>query len=152
MTPRIRRATTNDLGTLVALEKACFRSDGFSRRQFRYLLASATVLALVDDTSPCDGYAVFLCRPGQKTARLYSLAVRPSARRGGLAGRLMAEGEAWLKRRKYRKIFLEVRADHAKIIAFYAKHGYRPLRHVADYYENNRAALKMVKDLSPSRT
>lgn len=57
--------------------------------------------------------------------QILDLAVHPSFRRQGVAGRLMNETLEHLRLQGCSKVFLEVRAGHSDVLRFYERYGFR---------------------------
>ena len=96
----ISDARMTDIGALAALETASFQADRLSPRSFRRLAGSASAaLRVARVGGELAGYCILLFRAGSTVARLYSLAVDPGHRGGGLAGRLVRDAERIARRR-----------------------------------------------------
>lgn len=81
-------------------------------------------------------------------AQIHNLAVRESARRRGLARRLLGLCLELARRRGAREVYLEVRASNAPAIALYTAWGLRVSGTRRDYYESPREdALVMRRSL-----
>ncbi|HET8551295.1 MAG TPA: GNAT family N-acetyltransferase/peptidase C39 family protein [Gammaproteobacteria bacterium] len=144
----IRPATLDDLEPLVRLEEHCFDSDRLSRRNFRYLIGRGNAALLVDvQGDVLRGYALVLFRTGTSLARLYSIAVAPEHRGGGIAQALLERAEDVSRERDCIAMRLEIRVDNAAAERLYRKMGYRPFGTYPDYYEDHADALRMEKSL-----
>ena len=145
--PGIRTAVAADLDALMALENASFVEDRISRRQFRHLLtrANAAVLVYEGVDGRLLGDVVLLFSRGTATARLYSIAVDPAARGGGIGRQLVeaAEAEAWRHERAWMR--LEVRKDNLASIGLFEAMGYRRFGEYADYYADHMDAWRYEK-------
>lgn len=143
----IRRAAVTDLPALLELEQL-FPGDRLDRRGFRHLLlrAHADLWVAVTD-GVLLGSAVVLYRRNAPSARLYSLVVAPSARRRGVARRLVRALERASAKRGVRRIHLEVRCDNAAAIRLYPKLGYRPAGRLPRFYEDGQDALRFERVL-----
>ena len=146
---RVRPAQGADLGALLAIETACFRTDRISRRSFRRFLESPGASCLVAELPGGElaGYALLLFRSGTALARLYSFAVLEELRGRGVAAALLAAAERDTYARDRIVLRLEVREDNAPARALYTKAGYRGHGRVIDYYADGMAALRMEKIL-----
>jgi len=144
----IRPALETDLPELLRLEETCFTEDRLSRRSFRRLLGSHTAALLVApvNTSPqLAGYVLVLFHRGTSLARLYSIAVDPGSRGGGLGNQLIAAAEAAARHRKRAFLRLEVRKDNASAIRLYEQRGYRQFGRYDSYYADSQDALRFQK-------
>lgn len=120
-----------------------------SRRAFRYHLRSpSSALHLALDHGRVVGYTLTLSRQRSSHARLYSIAVAPTARGRGIATALLAAAEEDALRRHASAMRLEVAADNAAAIALYRKLGYLPWGSIPAYYEDGGDALRMRRSLT----
>jgi [ribosomal protein S18]-alanine N-acetyltransferase len=146
--PRVRRARRSDLDELVALEARCFRGDRLSARQYRAHLGSERAwLGVAERGGALVGSAMVLFRADSRAARLYSIAVDPAARGGGLGLALLRAGERAAGARGATEMRLEVRADNAAAIALYEREGYVRFGRRDGYYEDGADALRFRRRL-----
>ncbi len=143
-----RPATSADINSLLAIEKACFTSDRLSRRSFSRLIRhghASLLIAFSEDE--LAGYTLVLYRKGTHLARLYSLAVLPHFRGRGIAQKLLSDAE--LAAREQHCIFmrLEVNVGNRGAIALYESGDYHPIGIIEAYYEDGGNALKMEKPI-----
>ncbi|KAA6184724.1 GNAT family N-acetyltransferase [Thiohalocapsa marina] len=168
----VRPGAASDIDALVALEQACFVSDRLSRRRFRYMLARAQAALLVAEPTQTQpeppasgqarseqtsipyasalwGYVLVLFNRATSVARLYSIAVAPSARGHGVATALVraAEQATWDAERAYLR--LEIRRDNLASQRLFEGLGYRRFGVLSDYYEDHMEALRYEKQLAP---
>ena len=144
----VRRADAVDLDALLRLETRVFRSDLISRAQYRRHIDSDTALVLVaTDNGNLLGAAVLFFRRGSASARLYSLASAPEARGRGVGAALLRAAEAAARRRRCRRMRLEVRVGNRAAQRLYETRGYRRHGLHAGYYEDGGDALRYAKDL-----
>jgi ribosomal protein S18 acetylase RimI-like enzyme len=144
---RARRATLADLERLLVLESR-FPSDQISRRAFCHLLTQARAevwVAVADGRVVAN--AVVLFRANSRRARVYSIVADPAVRRRGVGSQLLAIIERRALARSCDRIGLEVRASAARVINWYRRHGYAPVRRESDYYDDGGAVLRMQKSL-----
>jgi ribosomal protein S18 acetylase RimI-like enzyme len=147
---RIRSAQLTDLDALVTLENRCFDTDRLSRRSFRHLLTRGRAATLVAERGGAIlGYVLVLFSHGTSSARIYSLAVDPTARGQGLGGELVTAAEDAAQDAECSEIRLEVREDNPEAIGLYESLGYRRFGVLADYYEDHGPALRYRKSLAP---
>lgn len=118
----------------------------WSEAAFTGLLGQAGVFAV---EAP-DGF--ILMRAVADEAEILTLAVRPSARRGGLGGRLVGEGVLAAAARGAARVFLEVAEDNEPARALYAKAGFVEAGRRPGYYAapdgSRRDALLLALDLT----
>lgn len=147
---RVRAGTLDDLDALVALEERVFDSDRMSRRSFRRMLTKANAVLLVEgDPARLRGYVLVLFHAGSPLARLYSLAVDPTARGRGLGRALLEAAERAAVERECIEMRLELRRDNTAAAKLYTAHGYRQFEVQADYYEDHMDAIRLDKSLVP---
>ena len=147
----IRTATLDDVAQLLRLENACFETDRLSRRQFRYMLTRANAVVLVDaGEETLRGYVLILFSRGTSMARLYSIAVDPNARGGGVARSLVLAAEAESRERDCAYLRLEVRKDNTASLGLFHAMGYRKFDEREDYYEDHMDAWRFEKSLAPN--
>lgn len=150
---QVRRAVMADLEDLLTIENACFSNDKLSKRSFRHYIQSdhGELIVAQDKESGSSqsvlGYGLVWCHQGTRLARLYSLAVLPSARGRGVAQQLIAAVESAAAERGYLSMRLEVAINNASAIALYKAGGYRVFGEYSDYYEDHSDALRMQKTI-----
>ncbi|SHO51345.1 GNAT family N-acetyltransferase/peptidase C39 family protein [Desulfopila aestuarii] len=148
----IRAARPDDIPQLVLLENQCFQQDRISARQFRYLLTKAHAHSLVfERESRLIGYVTILYSRATSTARIYSVAVDPLQQRQGIARQLIDRAEAASLEQGKTSIRVEIREDNTSSRRLFTSLGYKPFRHVLDYYEDHQSAVRMEKNLHPRR-
>jgi len=100
------------------------------------------------------GYGLVLFHLGTALARLYSLAVHPSARGRGIGLQLLAHAEAEARRHDCVALRLEVRADNEAAIALYEGRAYRRLMPLPHYYDDDADGWRYEKRMrfSPAPT
>ena len=146
MTPLIRPVQFADIDQLVDLENICFQGDKITRRSFRYWIKSERRVFLVAESKgKVLAYTLVMLLQGIKLARLYSIAVDPSARSLGLAKLLMLAAEEESAQRGRIFMRLEVSATNHRAIDIYKKAGYRQFGTYEDYYEDHQNALRLQK-------
>jgi ribosomal-protein-alanine acetyltransferase len=146
---RIRRARRGDLDALVALENGVFTSDRMSRRQLRHHLQNPHAEILVAARGgDVIAAAVAFFHSSHRSARLYSIAVAPSARGIGLGERLLSAIERVSRSRRRDAIRLEVRADNKPAQRLYERLGYRRIGIKRGFYEDGHDALRYEKRLA----
>ena len=149
----IRAATLDDIDELVRIENASFEIDRINPRQFRYLIqhAKAATLVAADGTDRLLGYITILFHRGTSLARLYSIAVDPGHRGGGIGTALLHAGEGAALEHGVTHMRLEVRVDDPETQGLYEREGYRRLGLRSHYYDDDTDAVRMEKMLVPPR-
>jgi ribosomal protein S18 acetylase RimI-like enzyme len=144
----LRDATLADIEDLISLETASFAGDRLSRRSFRHFIgASSAAIRVAIEERRIVGYALLLFRAGNRVARLYSLAVDPEARGGGVGGKHLGDVDLTARRHGAASISLEVRTDNAPAIALYRRAGFEPNGMRESYYDDGATALRFLKRL-----
>ena len=142
----VREAVPLDAAELSCLEEICFPSDRITCRQFKYLIRQGRVVFLVITamgTGGITGYGVCLVSSGRNVARLYSLAVLPEYRGGGV-GRLLLESLLTrVKERGFSWCSLEVRLGAVGVQRLYESFGFEVHSCLKNYYEDGEDALRM---------
>lgn len=142
----IRKASLQDLDSLLDLENECFTSDKMKREQYRSLLQKPSAeIILAENLNKIIGCIMILYRKNSSIARIYSLAVSPSYRQAGIAKKLSIACENLAKKRQCSTIILEVRIDNHPAISFYQKNGYEIFGSYNKFYEDGTDALRMRK-------
>lgn len=141
-----RKATPEDLPSLLSLENQCFELDRLSPRSFQWMISRAHAsLIVAQSQGRLMGYALLLFHRGTSLARLYSIAISPNARGQGLGKRLLAEAECSAREHDCAYLRLEVRPDNPAAIGLYEGVGYRRFAQINDYYEDHADALRYEK-------
>ncbi|GAA2002818.1 ribosomal protein S18-alanine N-acetyltransferase [Microbacterium ulmi] len=132
----LRRATPDDLGAIMAIERASFPTDAWSDAMMREELASRHSHYLVDEEAGrLLGYGGLRAPAGAKDADIQTIAIAEHARGRG-RGRALLEallGEA--SRRGVHDVFLEVRADNPVAERLYASEGFVERGRRPHYYQ-----------------
>ena len=102
------------------------------------------LIACIDEN--IAGFAIM--RYGEEDAHLDLLAVAPAYRRAGVGRQLLEWLEKCAVVAGIFRVALEVRAGNEGAQLFYKRMGYRPLVHLAGYYQGIEAAPRMGRDLS----
>lgn len=155
---QLRQATSDDLNALLQLEHRCFTEDRLSRRSFRRFLDMPRDRLIVADArgeGECDGevegerellgYCLVLMSAATRMARIYSIAVLPTARGRGIGEKLVKTAEREAADAGRILMRLEVREDNNGAIALYKRLGYRQFGTYRDYYEDQGTALRFER-------
>jgi [ribosomal protein S18]-alanine N-acetyltransferase len=144
----LRRARAADIAAMAALEAGVFAHGALTGTRFAYLLhrPSAEVL-LARIKATLVGHVVLLFRRGSASARIYSLAVGPAARRCGVGRHLLHAAATAARRQGCNRLHLEVRADNLPAQRLYLSHGGTTCGTVPGYYEDGMCAIRMILPL-----
>lgn len=137
----IRPATRDDVPAVVALENELFGPDAWSPRGAADELTGPSrraVVACAEDGS-VDGYAV--TRTSDDVVDLHRIAVAPARRRTGLGRALLDEVRRAARADGATRMLLEVSADNATALAFYAAEGFTQIDRRRGYYRDGSDAL-----------
>jgi [ribosomal protein S18]-alanine N-acetyltransferase len=145
---RIRRAKAEDLPRIAAIERASFGREAYDCKLFaHYLSKCGEVFLVAERNGKLRGYLLSCLRgplPGQ-AAELVSIAVAPDFRGKGAASALLESALRRLARRGVGRLHLVVRVDNRAARAFYEKYGFRRLRLVRGYYEDEGDGIAMTR-------
>lgn len=119
-------------GALAAIHAEAFDAP-WDAAAFRELLGQPGVIAIAE----VDGF--ILIRVVADEAEILTLAVRPAARRQGIAARLTAQAAAAAQSFGATRLFLEVAEDNAPARALYAALGFQPAGRRRGYYARKDA-------------
>lgn len=147
----VRHAFLSDLQALAFIEHNVFKAHSYhliSKRQYRYLLTKANAhvwLAELEDV--VCGSCIVLFKKNSRRARLYSFSVLPNFQKNGIGTHLLSCIQDELLNQGILQLSLEVRADNARLIHYYVRHGFKQISCIPCYYPDNESGLKLVKDL-----
>ncbi|MCL2628610.1 MAG: ribosomal protein S18-alanine N-acetyltransferase [Oscillospiraceae bacterium] len=103
-----------------------------------------TLFIVAVDENTALGFAVF--RQVGDDGELLQIATCPTARRKGVADKLLHNTLEYAAQKGFCTVHLEVRVGNAAAIGLYEKHGFKHVRIRADYYNDpNEDALIMVR-------
>lgn len=148
LTYRIRRATKDDLVSLLNLESICFKEETFGKDQLKSLLLKAkSIVLVVENNRSIIGSMIILLRKHIGNARIYSLNVHPGYRRRGIASSLLDTAFGLLKEKGYENITLEVGVNNRTAQYIYRSNGFIFRKELPFYYKNGDDALSFIKKL-----
>ncbi len=141
---QIIMAQLSDLDDIQKIENLSFNSDGFSRRQFSYLIKNAnSVFFVVKEAGNVLANLILLKRSGSAKLRMYSLAVHPNSRGKGIAHLLIEKTKSYAKEIGCNQIYLEVRTDNLIAIKLYQKEGFSKSGIKNKFYSDGCDAIVM---------
>ncbi len=130
---------------LVAVEELCFNS-GFARKTFEKELENKLAFYVVaQNDDEVLGYAGLWNMCG--CADIMNVAVRPDARRQGMAEKMLCLLEDYCKRNSILEINLEVRVGNVPARQLYEKMGYKEISTRKGYYDGKEDGVFMKKIL-----
>lgn len=129
----VRRAMSVDQRVLADIHSEAF-ADGWSVEDFDALLDTPGISAFIAGQVSPSGDALIVIRQVADEAEVLTLAVRPSARRRGLARMLLRGAIESLMADAILRLFLEVAADNDAAIALYNVEGFEVIGRRPGYY------------------
>jgi len=149
---RLRDYSSNDLGTIFALDEVCFEPPfRFSARVMQQFAEARNALTVVAETEEgvIAGFCIAHVERAGKGLRAYvvTLDVAPQYRRHGLARQMMQCIEQQAVEAGCEATTLHVSAANADAIAFYESQGYERSHMVRSFYGLGRHAYVYWKAL-----
>jgi [ribosomal protein S18]-alanine N-acetyltransferase len=153
--PSVRLATRCDARRIADMSREYIEHGlGWSWTRERVLKAiydRGTNVAVAYEQDRILGFGIM--KYGEEKAHLALLGVDSVHRNRGLATTLLAWLEKCAVVAGNERIQLEARSDNALALAFYEKHGYRPIGSIRGYYRGVLDAVRLEKILAvPSVT
>ena len=146
----IRRAETKDLAQIVQIESLCFPEEAaFPPRMFAYLIEYAVCLVACQPEKKVLGFIMGYA--SGKAGAVYTLDVHPQYRRMGIGSSLISALEEKLRELGAETVRLEAAVEKPEAIELYRKAGYRDRELIRNYYGTGKHALRMCKDMPPSK-
>jgi len=141
----LRDASNRDLPQIVEIERLSF-DNPWSQDSFLRELSlpfSRTIVAIrVNETA--ESVVGYLCRwLVADECHILNVAVRPTARRGGIAGRMMVSAIQEARHEKARFVTLEVRRSNLAARSLYRKLNFEERRLRRNYYGAGDDAIVM---------
>src|SRR5690554_1922601 len=144
--PITRKASLEDLSSLVKLENEVFNYDQLKRSSFRKFILSSNDLWIFEKDKKVLAYILILKRKGSFKARIYSFAVSPQSRGEGLGKSLLVHALQALK--GYESVRLEVKVDNRRAIQLYESLGFKQIRRIEGFYTDGQDAFVFEKILT----
>lgn len=151
----VRRANGRDMEALLAIEQQCFNVYYYDyymldRRDFEFYLQDTDSLLFVavqgghvvgDILGPVDLWR------DPPSVHIDSIAVLPQAQNRGIGSLLLESFTKEARRQRCQRVTLEVSTANEIGLAFFARHGFRKIRPLPDYYGKGLPGLFMALDL-----
>lgn len=133
---QIEAASIKYLDIFYRIELQCFNEEAFAKQQIAYLLTDFNTIALDAKTgADIAGFIIAQIEfEDQEYGHIITLNIAPKYRHKGVATKLLAEIESYLRRRGIRECRLEVREDNHAAIKLYHKLGYQTIGKLERYY------------------
>ncbi len=149
----IRGFRLSDLPVVMRIERASFRSEGYSAATFlAYAFRDRKGFFVAeDDSHQVIGYVLARKSPswlGPRRGGITSIAVAAAQRRQGIGRALMHTALAYLKAHRAREADLEVSVSNRAAQSLYEMLGFRQAKLLPNYYGQNRDGLRMIVDLA----
>jgi N6-L-threonylcarbamoyladenine synthase len=147
---QIRIATEADLEQIMAIEKACFANDAWSRANMKSeLLAPHTTYVVAEEAQDLIGYAGLSKLATATSSDIQTIAVSQSHRGSGIGRALMESLLEFAKKQGAKEVFLEVREDKPTPQSLYQSLGFVAIDRRENYYQpDGVAAIVMRLDLT----
>lgn len=143
----IRDARPDDLGAVVAIERASF-GDPWSEASFRSLLRPGTTrFRVATRQESVLGYAIASCVGDE--ADVINLAVDPAARGQGIGGRLLDDLLEVTDAPPGATVYLEVRASNESAQTLYRSRGFAATGNRKRYYTHPAEDAVVMRRLPP---
>ena len=137
----ISKVTINDLDQVIDIEKKFFDGIEFYNKQslINMLENKDVIVIKASENNKVLGYLIAYYLTDH--IDLYQIAVDRSSQRKHIASKL--EEQLWCKKLP---IYVEVSQSNTGAVAFYETNGYKIIKILNNYYENNSPALLMRKE------
>jgi ribosomal protein S18 acetylase RimI-like enzyme len=142
----IRLARSQDIDSMLRIERSNFGERAFSRRQFNYYV-KGKMAHVLDDSGVIAGYIVVFMRIRSRVARINVVSVDPALTGMGYGSKLLDEAEALYWCCACDVMSLEVNVLNYQAIKLYKRRGYEAVKTIADYYGKGETAIRMIKEL-----
>ncbi len=149
MSVNIRNSKDSDLPFLEEAEQICFPDfQRSSRRSLRLSLTSPSQqvwIAEVQKDGKTVSAAAMILILYQHTLRLFSIAVLPGFRGGGIGGKLMSHCLNLAHSGGFEKVSLEARTTDCKLIDWYNRQGFISGEELPNYYKDGEDGIRMYQ-------
>ncbi|QDF28350.1 GNAT family N-acetyltransferase [Halarcobacter anaerophilus] len=138
---KLSKAVRSDAKSLFKIEQEVFKNDNMalSLRSFYYHLKNSIIYKVEVDKKTV-AYILWLKR--KEFFRLYSFAVLKEYRNLGLASNLLTFS---FKNLEKKKMQLEVRKSNKKAVTLYTKFGFKKIKELKNYYEDEDGILMRLE-------
>ena len=150
--PRLMPAIDKDIPALVCLEQICFQNDTLIYKDFEKLLVKKNIeVYCVTGEGILIGSIILSLKKKKNWVRIYNFCVHPVVRGQGVGTAMLMAIEKYAQFKKFDYTYLEVAASNYNARTFYESRGYIRFGMYPNYYETGDSAVRMKKQLSPSK-
>ena len=142
----IRKATLEDLPTLLELEKVCFRTNPYRKEQIEWFLSTRKAVTFLSTRDDVAVGSVMLSIGGSE-GKVVSIGVHPDWRGKGVAKELMKVADKWFTDLGVTVVGLEVSVQNPEAIRLYSSLGFEVKRTLKSYYSKREDAFYMRKEI-----
>jgi ribosomal-protein-alanine acetyltransferase len=135
-----------DVAAVAGILRAAAEAANWSEESLRDCLSWEDAMSLVSESDKrVSGFLIG--RRVREEAEILNIAVLRENRRRGEGSKLFLAALEQFRKKKVRRVFLEVRESNAGAIAFYKKHGFSETGRRPHYYRGpDEAAVVMEKE------
>ena len=144
----VRAMRDQDIGAVSAILRSAAEAAEWSEESLRDCLSWEDAISLVSESGgKVTGFLIG--RRVHEEAEILNIAVLPEYRRRGEGSKIFAAAFEEFRKKKVRRVFLEVRESNSGAIAFYKKHRFSELTRRPHYYRNpDETAVVMERELA----
>ena len=147
----IRHATKADFPVLLEIDTESFPAEtAYDSNELAYFMNQTGAETIVlEHGGVVAAFLIVEVDQKNKTGTVVTLDVRENYRRNGYGSRLLQRAEEIVTEHDAWQFRLQVDVNNAGAIAFYERHGFRPVRKLNHYYADGHDAWLMIKKLQP---
>lgn len=139
---KIRKFELNDLNQILSIENISFDKPYNSETFIIYHSEEPNGFMVLTEKDKIIGYII---ATSKNSGRIISIAILPKYRGKGLGVKLMKTGLNYLKKKGKNIATLEVAKSNKKAQNFYSKFGFKVVRELKGYYENEDGLLMVCR-------
>jgi ribosomal-protein-alanine N-acetyltransferase len=145
----IRHATSDDFPVLLEIDTASFPAEtAYDSTELAYFMnQTGTETIVLEHAGSVAAFLIVEVDQARKTGTVVTLDVRADFRRLGYGSQLLQKAEEIVTGNDAWQFRLQVDVSNAGAIAFYERHGFRPVRKLRHYYADGHDAWLMIKTL-----
>ncbi|MFA4995334.1 MAG: ribosomal protein S18-alanine N-acetyltransferase [Bdellovibrionales bacterium] len=140
---KIRKAIMNDAPAMTALHAECFGIAKWSMGQIADSLVLKTTLSpIAYEGKTIRGF--LFCQVVRDEAEILTFCVDPATRRQGTGMLLLSGTIEAARRKKVKRMFIEVSVDNVAAVAMYEKAGFHKIGRRSGYYKQGGSNVDAV--------